>query len=75
MKIDYAELIEKLEYDVIPVHLVPPKGFQFPDPPQKISDGTWQDSKGLIYKYSASNDSITRVSSLPPKENLTPEDI
>lgn len=75
MKKDYAELIEKLEYDIAVVDIVPPKGYIHPDPPKKIDDGLWQDSCGRIYKYAASNDSISCVTPSPEKEELTDEDI
>ena len=75
MKHDYAELIEKLEYDIIPVSIVPPKGFIHPDPPQKKGQGLWEDSKGNIYKYSESNDSIVSMFNAPAKDDLTNEEI
>lgn len=74
-KNDYVELIEKLDYDIIPVHLVPPKGYQHPDPPQKIADGAWEDSKGNVFKYAASNDSIMCMTAPEPKSDVTEEDI
>lgn len=75
MKSDYSELIDKLDYDVIPVSLVPPKGFIHPDPPKKVSDGVWQDSRGNIFKYAASNDSIVGMTHLPPKDDITEEQV
>ena len=76
MKRDYVDLIEALDYDVIPVELVPRRGFKVEDPPKKIDDETWQDSAGRIYKYAASNDSIMRVNKPPPgKESITDEEI
>ncbi len=60
-KNDYSELVEKLDYDILTVDLVPPKHYIHPDPPRKIGDGIWEDSKGRIYKYAASNDSIMCV--------------
>ncbi len=75
MKHDYVELIEKLDYDVIPVELVPPKGPAPEDPPKQISEGRWKNSKGDVFMYAASNDSIKCLSSNMPKENLTEEDI
>jgi uroporphyrinogen decarboxylase len=74
-KNDYAELIEKLDYDVIPVHLVAPKGYECPDPPKKTGDGVWEDSKGSVYKYSASNDSIMPVTPAPAKDDISEEKI
>lgn len=69
------ELVEKLEYDIITVELVPPRGYKHPDPPKKIGDGIWEDSRGNIYKYAASNDSIQCVSHSEGKEELTEEDV
>lgn len=74
-KADYTELIDKLDYDVIPVHLVAPKGFICQDPPKKIDDGVWQDSKGDIFKYAASNDSIMHMTRPPAKDDVTEQEI
>lgn len=75
LKNDCVELVEKLDYDIITVGLVPPKGYVHPDPPKQIGDGVWQDSKGRIYRYAPSNDSIVCMSHEPPKERITEEDI
>ncbi len=75
MKHDLVELVEKLDYDILVVELVPPKGYKPSDPPKKTGDGVWQDSKGNIYKYAASNDSIMCISHSEGKEELTEEDI
>lgn len=75
MKNDYAELIDKLEYDLIPVSLVPPKGFMHPDPPKKVSDGVWEDSKGNIFKYASSNDSIVGMTHSASKDDITEEQV
>ena len=75
MKKDYAELIEKLDYDLITVMLVPPKGYTHPDPPKKIDDGVWEDSQGNIYKYAASNDSIICVDHPEPLEKLSEKEL
>jgi uroporphyrinogen decarboxylase len=74
-KTDYAELIEILDYDIIPVDLVPPKGFVHPDPPKMIADGVWQDSKGNIFKYAASNDSICPLTIPPAIHDITEEEV
>ena len=61
-KRDLVELIEKLDQDLVPVHLVAPKGV----PPQKIEqidENTWKDEKGQIWKYSKGNDSILLIDS------------
>jgi hypothetical protein len=75
MKKDYVELIEELDYDVIPVEIVPPKGWIHPNPPRKVSEGLWEDSSGNIYKYAASNDSIMCMSNSPAKDTLTESEI
>ena len=75
MKEDYAELISKLDYDLITVELVPPKGFEHPDPPKQVDAKTWKDSKGNVFRYSASNDSIVCVTSSTPVESLSDNEI
>ncbi len=76
MKADYAELIEKLDYDVIPVGLVPPKSHFCDDPPKQIEEGVWEDSKGRIFKYAASNDSIQQVGSIElAREEISDEEV
>ncbi len=71
MKEDYVRLIEKLDYDVIPVFLVPPNGYADPHPPRKTGDGVWEDDLGRVYKYAASNDSISCVTPPPARETLS----
>ncbi len=75
LKRDAAELIEALDYDVVTVGLVPPKGWRCEDPPRQTADGTWEDSAGRVYRYAASNDSIICVTPPPAKERLLDEDI
>ena len=55
---DCEELVKKMEYDIITVSSVPSKNHHCSDRPKEIADGVWEDSKGRIYKYAASNDSI-----------------
>ena len=75
-KEDYAELVEKLDYDIITVDLVPLKGYTHPDPPRKTGDGVWEDSQGRVYKYAASNDSILCIDPRrPAKETVTAAEI
>ncbi|HHX02530.1 MAG TPA: hypothetical protein GX739_07685 [Firmicutes bacterium] len=75
-KEDYSELVEKLDYDIITVDLVAPKGYVHPDPPRKVGDGVWEDSRGRIYKYAASNDSIMCINNQrPAKEEITEAEI
>ena len=61
LKHDCEELVKKLDYDIITVELVPPKSHREDDPPKKIADGVWQNSKGRLFKYAASNDSINEM--------------
>ncbi|HIU77717.1 MAG TPA: hypothetical protein IAC62_17705 [Candidatus Pelethocola excrementipullorum] len=75
MKEDYAELVEKLDFDLIAVELVPPKGFLVEDVPIKTSENIWENRKGEIYRYAASNDSIQCVHRALEKDELTEADI
>lgn len=75
MKADYAELVDRLDYDIITVETVPPKGYRVEVPPRKVSDGVWEDNRGRVYKYAASNDSISCVTKPVGKEELTNQDI
>ena len=72
LKEDCAELVRALDYDIITLELVPPKGYRHPDPPKKTGEGEWKDSKGRIYRYAASNDSIMCIT--PPAEKDLLED-
>jgi len=75
-KADYSELVEKLDYDIVTVDLVPPKGYVHPDPPRKVGEGVWEDSRGRVYKYAASNDSIICINNQSQgKEALTEDEI
>jgi hypothetical protein len=75
LKNDCVELVEKLDYDIITVGLVPPRGYRVADPPRKIADGLWEDSKGNRYKYAASNDSIMSYRQSPAREEVSDEEI
>lgn len=46
-KKDLVELIEKLDHDLVPVHLVPPKGLA-PSKVKQIDEDTWKDEEGRI---------------------------
>ena len=59
LKEDCVRLVEELDYDIITVEKVPPKSHHCSDTPKQISEGTWEDSKGRIYRYAPSNDSIS----------------
>ena len=76
LKQDYAELVERLDYDVVTVPLCPPKNAWSGPPPKKTSEGVWEDHRGRIYKYAASNDSIMHVNRQETgKERLSQDDI
>lgn len=72
---DYIELIEKLDYDIVTVELVPSKNHFVKKKPRETAPGTWEDEAGNIYKYAASNDSIMCVYKAGAKEELTEKDI
>lgn len=76
LKRDYVDLIEALDYDIIPVELVPRRGPGPKDPPKKVDEETWKDSTGRVYKYAASNDSILCVTPPPPgRDSISDEEI
>lgn len=77
LKKDCVELVEKLDYDIITVELVPPKNHWTEDSPRLVSEGVCEDKKGNCYKYASSNDSIMWVPKEPPegKFELSQEDI
>ena len=56
-KNDIVELIGKLDQDLVPVFLVPPKDLE-PKQITQIDDTTWKDQRGHTYKYSDGNDAI-----------------
>ena len=74
-KADYVELIEALDYEVVPVHLVPRKSDAAPNPPRRIDENAWENSSGSVYRYCAANDSIMCVTPAPAKERLTDADV
>ena len=74
-KRDYAELIDTLDYDILPVHLVPAKGPAPVDPPQLVAEGVWRDKAGNEYRYCPANDSISHMTRPPAKESLTDAEI
>lgn len=71
---DYIDLVEALDYDVVPVGLAPPKGDAPEDPPKKVDEGVWRDRAGRTWKYAASNDSIMRVGEPAPARESIPDD-
>lgn len=75
MKADYAELVETLDYDIVTVETVPPRGYRVEDPPRQTGDGIWEDKRGRVYKYAASNDSISCVTPSEARESVTDEDV
>ena len=72
---DYEEFINKMDYDVITLDLVPPKNHNVTDKPRQVAEGVWEDTKGNIYKYAASNDSIYQMNSGEGKLSLSDKDI
>ncbi|MFC1563073.1 uroporphyrinogen decarboxylase family protein [candidate division KSB1 bacterium] len=56
-KNDLIEIIDKLDHDLIPAILVPPKGLKS-QRIKKLDDETWEDGFGQIWKYSAGSDCI-----------------
>lgn len=76
MKKDYAELIEALDYDIIPVEMLFPAGVLCEDPPKPVSEGRWENSKGEVFLYCPANDSIQKMSdSVPEKTSVTDDEI
>ncbi len=75
MKTDYAELVEKLDYDIVTVEPVPPKSHHVEQKPKEIAPGTWEDAAGNVFKYAASNDSIMYVSKREGQDEITEEDV
>ena len=71
LKRDCVDLVNALDYDIVTVELVPPKGCKVDDIPRQVAEGKWQDSKGTVYQYAASNDSIIQMTSSPEKYQLT----
>jgi hypothetical protein len=57
LKRDLVALVEALDYDMVPVHLVPPRGYR-PGLPQRTADEAYVDGHGQVWRYSAGNDSL-----------------
>ena len=75
LKQDYAELVDRLDYDVVTVPLCPSNNAWQGPPPKMIAEGVWEDREGRIYQYAPSNDSIMCMSRSEAKESLNPDDI
>lgn len=75
LKNDCAAFAEKLDYDIITVETVPPRGYHITDVPKQVDEGIWQDSKGNVFKYAASNDSIILMTPRPEKNEFTDSEI
>ncbi len=73
-KEDLVELIEKLDHDLVPVHLVPPKGLA-PSKIRRIDRGTWRDEQGRIYRYSSGNDAILCTRPSPARSFRSGEEV
>ncbi len=72
-KNDLIEVIDKLDQDMIPAILVPPKGLK-PQKVKNLDDETWEDEFGQIWKYSAGSDCILLIER-PVKNISSVEDI
>ncbi|WP_073345221.1 uroporphyrinogen decarboxylase family protein [Caldanaerobius fijiensis] len=65
-KEDFVELYKKLDcVDIVNIGcmasgLVPPRNYK-PDPPKRIDENTWIDSRGRVYKFSEITQDITVV--------------
>lgn len=75
LKQDCVELVDKLDYDVVTVELVPPKGEAPQNPPKQIADGVWEGKGGVIYKYAASNDSIVCMTHSEGRLEISQEEV
>jgi len=73
-KKDLVELIERLDQDLVPVHLVPPKGLA-PTKVKQIDKETWEDEEGRIFKYTSGNDAILCIKSNPVRSFKSKEEL
>ena len=68
-KEDIVDLVEKLDHDLVPVHLVPPADYG-PPKIEKIGPNSWEEPNGRVWKYSEGNDAILPVDEpMPEIEN------
>lgn len=72
MKQDLTDLYRKLDcVDLLTfkeAQVVPPKGYRPEDPPRKIADNLYEDSKGNAYQLVPENNDIRMVKSAPSAE-------
>lgn len=73
-KKDLVELIEKLDQDLVPVHLVPPEGLA-PVKIKQLNKDTWEDEEGRIFKYTPGNDAILCTKHFPPRSFKSKEEL
>ena len=73
-KKDLVELIEKLDQDLVPVHLVPPKGLT-PVKIKQLNKDTWEDEEGRIFKYTPGNDAILCTKHFPRRSFKSKEEL
>ena len=73
-KHDIVELIEKLDQDLVPVFMVPPKNLEA-EKIKTIDEKTWEDLQGRVYKYSAGNDAILCTSKKRSSQFETAEEL
>lgn len=72
---DYTELVNRLDYDIVTVELVPSIHHHVDDPPRETAPGVWEDNAGRVYKYAASNDSIQCVTVPEGSFEITDEEV
>lgn len=72
MKADLTDLWRKLDcVDLLTfkeAQQVPPKDYRPEDPPKKIADNTYADSKGNVYKISTESNGVSLVASAEPEK-------
>lgn len=59
-KQDIVELVKRLDHDLVPVHLVPPRNHRL-NSAEQIGENVWKDEQDQIWKYSKGNDSLLLV--------------
>ena len=69
---DIVDLVKAVDYDLVPVFLVPPKDIK-PSDIKQVDAENWQSSDGRIFRYSAANDDIRCISA--PKQEKQVESI
>ena len=70
-KRDLVEIVRKLEWDFVPVFLVPPRN-AMPNPPRFIDKYTWVETDGRIMRFSPETEGLPVCVQFPP---LSPDTI